>query len=480
VLVVGSGCTPVRGQDFGTATARAKLRPSEVLLDTGRRYGVVASGIGVTIRSEPDPSASQVGTLRFTQIVATNGEASGADGQVWRQISTGGWVPRDGLLVFNTLREALNLVVELRVFSGPEIRRPGGPGAARPLLPTPTRPTGPRPAGVASPSPTPTKPAAPSPTPSRTPTPLPVPSAIASAGPTAPEPLYGVVLRGGTRQYARPGARPADRPTLEAGAAVAVLEEAVGPDGQRYLRTDEDVWVPTDAVRVFASLPEVTEFGYRQTLEGLAPGADVDPSVQPALWLVHREPAFRYLADAIGQYKVVVRVAPLAEGLIGAYSFPDRSITISNQYVDGDERVVAVALAHEATHAWEAGQGLRINTVADCFEAELRAFRNQAALWERFYGPNGKERPANQAEADQNEVLRLIKQDPEALKSRLVGRYADECGYQGALPAVATPGPGGTASTSSPAKPASSASATATPLAKPGGTVPAGAKPGGP
>jgi hypothetical protein len=453
-----------------------------VVLDTGRRYGVVASGVGVAIRSAPDPRASQIGTLRFTQIVATTAEASGADGQVWRRLSTGGWVPRDGLLVFNTVREALNLVVELRVFSGPEVRRPGGPAAPRPLLPTPTpraSPDSTRSAGTASPSPTPTATVAPSPTPPRTPTSPPLPGAVASTGPTAPEPLYGVVLRGGTRQYARPGAQPADRPTLDTGSAVAVLQEAVGQDGQRYLRTDEDVWVPADALRVFATLPEMTEFAYRQTLDGLAPGADVDPAVEPALWLVHREPEFRYLADAIGQYRVAIRVAPLSEGLIGAYSFPDRSITISTQYVDGDERVVAVALAHEATHAWEAGQGLRINTVADCFEAELRAFRNQAALWEKFHGPNGKEKPANQAEADQNEVLRLIKQDPEALKSRLVGRYAEECGYQGPLPTTASPGPPGAAPPSPLARPAYPASTTSTP-AKPGGTPPPAARPGSP
>jgi hypothetical protein len=186
----------------------------------------------------------------------------------------------------------------------------------------------------------------------------------------------------------------------------------------------------------------MTEFAYRTTMEALAPGVDVDPAIYPALWLIEREPEFRYLSDAIAESRTPIRVAPLGDAsLIASFSFTDRAITISDRYADGDIRVVAVALAHEATHAWEAGQGLRLNNLSDCFEAELRAFRNQAALWERFYGPKGKEKAATTAEQEQNEVLRLIREDPEALKTRLVGRYGDECGYQGPLPPGA-PAPG--------------------------------------
>src|SRR5207244_2970926 len=172
LLLALASCGAVARQAFESPTARPRLQPAEILLDTGRKYGVVASGIGVTVRATPDPTAASMGSLKFTQIVATTGEASGADGQVWRRISTGGWVARDGLLVFSTLREALNLVVELRVFSGPDVRRPGGPAPPRPPAPAPTGTIAPgatRPATTSTATTTAT--VTRTPTPSSTPTP---------------------------------------------------------------------------------------------------------------------------------------------------------------------------------------------------------------------------------------------------------------------------------------------------------------------
>ena len=113
---------------------------------------------------------------------------------------------------------------------------------------------------------------------------------------------------------------------------------------------------------------------------------------------------------------------------------------LSDTAAQADVRVLAATVAHEATHAWEHRQGLKLSDPAQCFEAELRAFRNQAAVWQKFHGPEGKPSPANDFERDQNLVLSLIGSDPEQLKSRLVNRYFDQCGYQGALPSL-SPGP---------------------------------------
>ena len=461
-----------------------------MVIDVGRRYGVVASGIGLTIRTDPDPTAAPVGQLRFAQVVATTGQASGADGKPWRRLESGGWASQDALLIFNTVREAINLMVELRVYSSPDLRRAGPP---LPRLPAPTPPRTPSPGGSATPGPptvTPTRTATATvtPTPSPTPRPSPRPTAATSPEPVT-RPSYGVVLRPNTLQYLRPGTAGTDRPPLDAGSGLALLSESVGSDGQRYLRTEEDVWVPGSAVRVFGSLAEMTDAAYRTTMESLAPGVPVDPDVLPALWLIHREPDFRYLADNIADSKVPVRVGGLGDpSLVAAYSFEDGAITISDKYVDGDIRVLAVALAHEANHAWERKQGLTLKSTSDCFEAELRAFRIQAGVWEKFYGPNGKDKPNGQAEIDQNDLLKMVKTDPERLKALLVTRYGDECGYKGPLPNLTvlpgTPGPGGAAPAAAASPAAASPAAASTAPAKPGATpasapTPA-AKPSGP
>ena len=104
--------------------------------------------------------------------------------------------------------------------------------------------------------------------------------------------------------------------------------------------------------------------------------------------------------------------------------------------LDADARALAATLAHELTHAWEHSQGLVPRTGAACFEAELRAFRAQAGVWERLYGPNGKEKPADELETEHNEVQRLLRDDLDGLKARLVNRYGDQCGYLGPRPTI--------------------------------------------
>jgi hypothetical protein len=250
---------------------------------------------------------------------------------------------------------------------------------------------------------------------------------------------------------------------LDVGTAVVLVDEAVGVDGQRYGRLEENVWVKSDALATFKGLDETTDAAFQATMGALAPGVEVDPRVQPALWVLHREIDFRYLADTIADQKVPIRVATLGAGEIAGYSFVDRTITMPERFVDADARALAATLAHEATHAWEHTQGLLPPVGANCFEAELRAFRNQAALWERFYGAGGKEKPSNELEAEHNDVMRLLKEDPEGLKARLINAYGDQCAYLGRRPTI-VPRPTGTAGATTP---------------RPGGTVAPG-KPGAP
>jgi hypothetical protein len=396
----------MRTSDYAPDTA-AKPKGT-VTLDLGRRYAVVISGTGVTARENADPGARSLASYGFAAVISTTAESNGSDGKTWRRVENRGWAPREGLLVFSTIADAAKLATELRVFAPRDLRR------VIQLRDGPRRP--------------------PTPTPSRA-------EAISSQG--APEPLYGVVLRPETRLFDIPGSQPSTRAPLEPGAVVAAVDQAVGADGQRWLKLDGNVWLAPDRVSLHASPAEAAAVAYDVTMEWLAPGVEVHPDVAPARWVVQREAETRYLAEVIRDVKVPIRVEKLpVPGPLALYSFRDRAITMSERAVEIDVRALAAYLVHEATHAWEHEQGLTlaVGATAACFEAELRAFRNQARLWEIFHGPQGKGEPGSDAERELNEIQQLLKQDPEQLKLRLVRLYGDQCGYHGPQPAdAATP-----------------------------------------
>src|SRR5262245_51354349 len=205
-------------------------------------------------------------------------------------------------------------------------------------------------------------------------------------------------------------------------------------------------------------------------MAAVAPGVEVAPRAAAGLRILRRTPEVRYLADTAGDHRVPIRAAQLDRGRFGGYSFQDRTIYLPDRVLDADPRALAATLAHELTHAWEHSQGLAPPSGAGCFEAELRAFRNQAAVWERLYGPRGKEKPSDELEAEHNEVQRLLREDLDGLKARLVNRYGDQCGYLGRRPTVVARPTGGAAPGTAAAGPASPA---------PGKPAAAGA-PGGP
>jgi hypothetical protein len=263
--------------------------------------------------------------------------------------------------------------------------------------------------------------------------------------------IYAVVLQE-TPLRALPAGDVLTRPPLPVGAAATVVGEAVGVDGQRYSRLEENVWARTDSIATFASLADASEAAYRATMAAIAPGVEVDPRAAPGLWILRREPEYRYLADTVREHRIAVRVASLDADKFGGYSFADRVIYLPDRVLDADARALAATLAHELTHAWEHSQGLVLPTGAGCFEAELRAFRAQAGVWARLYGPTGKEKPADELESEHNEVQRLLKEDLDGLKARLVNRYGDQCGYLGRRPTIVARPTGTTVGTGS-AKP---------------------------
>ncbi len=408
LIALVSACQPLRGDEFDSGQPKS-LKPvaNEIILTVGRRYGVAASGTGVQLRTAPDPSAATVESLRFATVVTITAEASGSDGKTWRRVDNRGWATRDGLFVFTNLRDAMNLAIELRVYSSPTVRASLSAYERPPARVTPSAGAAP---GKVQPGPTRAE----------------AVSAI----------FYGIVLKADATEYDRPGENPSKGPTLDVGFATTVTSEGIGADGLRYNRLENNAWVRSDLMAVFATLPEATGTAYSVTMAALSPGVEMHPNIAPALWILHREAEFRYLANAIRDARIPIRVARISDpAILSQYNFADRTITFSERAQSLDVRVLAATLAHEANHVWEAKQGVPFVQGAPCFEAELRSFRIQARVWETFFSDKGKEAPADDAEIEQNEIARLFRQDSEVLKSRLLGRYAEQCGYRGPLPA---------------------------------------------
>jgi hypothetical protein len=277
------------------------------------------------------------------------------------------------------------------------------------------------------------------------------------------------VVRPDSRLYQTAGGRLSERPPLQPGAVVTIQDQVVGSDGRSWLKLEGNLWLAADRVAVHASAAEAVAVAYGVTMEWLAPGVEIHPDIAPALWVLRREAELRYLADTIRDARVPIRVQRLPEaGPVATYSFKDRTITFDERALGVDVRALAAFLAHEATHAWEHSRGLVLQPVAPCFEAELRAFRSQARLWEIFHGPTGKPQPADEAERTLNEIVQLLKEEPEQLKLRLVRLYGDQCGYHGPRPEAPGKGP-----TATPATPGTKPVATpttklvATPATKP-------------
>lgn len=434
------GCTAAFPRDDGVLAKPTPLARGDVVLDLGRRYAVVAAGGGARLHASADPASPQVGTAPFAAVLATTGEVSGADGKIWRRVEDRAWSPREGLLIFGGVRDAVALSIELRVHSPPSFRANGPVVTATPPsgLPVPTPKPGVKPATTPTARPSATVTPVPRPSPSPTkPSASPSPRALQTA-------LFGVVVGGEARRFALPGGEPLNRLPMQPGTAVVVVDETVGVDGQRYAKLEENVWVRGDNLATYAALPETVEAAWRATMGALAPGVEIDPRLAPVLWVMRREPEYFYLAETIREERVALRVGDVPNPV---YVFDERSITFPEPLLQADARSLATALVREATHAWEHAQGLQPPTGAHCFEAELRAFRNQAGMWQKLNGPGGKEGAANDLDREHNEVLRLMREDPDGLKARLVNRYGDQCGYHGPLPTIApattgTPAPG--------------------------------------
>ncbi len=88
---------------------------------------------------------------------------------------------------------------------------------------------------------------------------------------------------------------------------------------------------------------------------------------------------------------------------------------------------VATVLAHEGLHAVDTAKyGSPGNELA-CYTYETSAFRLQAAVWQSFYGDDGKVNPSTELETELNTILELARTDAWRFNTDIKARYQDEC-----------------------------------------------------
>jgi len=144
--------------------------------------------------------------------------------------------------------------------------------------------------------------------------------------------------------------------------AVVFAEDSGAPD----VTTDSQHW---------------TAYGYTIT----APD-----SMWPMLELLHRQHFDWELASASRRPTPLVW-ASLPPGVYGQYSQTLNVVKVSGVLQNSSVEIGSAFLAHELTHLTDDLNGKLGDMVGNvCYEAEVRAFVNEANFWQMVVGPNGK------------------------------------------------------------------------------------------
>ena len=113
-------------------------------------------------------------------------------------------------------------------------------------------------------------------------------------------------------------------------------------------------------------------------------------SMWPMLELLHRSNFDWALAGASRKPTPIVW-AELPRGVYGQYSSTNNTVKLSTVLQSTSLEARAAFLAHELTHLNDDLNGeLGDMTGSACYDAETRAFVNEANLWSMLFGPKGK------------------------------------------------------------------------------------------
>ena len=137
-----------------------------------------------------------------------------------------------------------------------------------------------------------------------------------------------------------------------------------------------------------------------------------------------RRPQFRYLPQAVaGRYQLFFQ--DLAEN--DAYGVASRQyqfIKIDLAY-QTNPRNAATVLAHEMQHARDFNAHGAIRNANECYAWEVRGFLTEAALWQIWYGQDGKPGATDPLESEENAILRQIRTDPEGFARSIAQIYTE-------------------------------------------------------
>jgi hypothetical protein len=194
---------------------------------------------------------------------------------------------------------------------------------------------------------------------------------------------------------------------------LALAEDRAAPDA---ITT-----APRTTATVSADTEHWTAYGFNIT----APA-----SMWPMLELLHKQHFDWELASA-GQRPTPLVWASLPNGIYGQYVPTQNVVRVSWVLQTSSVEVATAYLAHELTHLTDDLNGKLGDMIGSvCYEAETRAFVNEANFWQMVVGPMGK-MTADPIEAQENaKMLAFVGNSQFAdLVVRTTASYVKQCGY---------------------------------------------------
>lgn len=159
----------------------------------------------------------------------------------------------------------------------------------------------------------------------------------------------------------------------------------------------------------------------------------LDPALRAGLNQVWNGGApYHYLIDNLagGRFQTILQDL----GAIGAYGAASQEyhvILFDDQLAGQDPKNLGAVVAHEAQHAADFTAFDGDQSEDECYALEVRGFLVGAAIWQTWYGPDGKPNPANDFERAQNGLLALARADPARFVQSIYNAYQEQCGGRG-------------------------------------------------
>jgi hypothetical protein len=126
----------------------------------------------------------------------------------------------------------------------------------------------------------------------------------------------------------------------------------------------------------------------------------------------------------IAETNVNLEVAPLPERSAARFNGYRRVIYVDERLMTFTPHVATTLLLHEIVHAHQE----LVGQPRACFDRELDAARWDARLWRAWFGPEGKQPPGDEIEAEFTAAVMLDNQG--RLRDAVEQIYREQCARQ--------------------------------------------------